>query len=76
MNTNSSNVRISPDENGNAIRVSKNNPEFGHVRLTQEKVAFGAQGWVNKKTRSKNGKKFRRNSYKHCIRVETLINIV
>jgi len=45
-------VTIVPDENGGVIRVSKNNPEFGHVRLTQEKVAFGAQGWVNKKTRS------------------------
>tara|TARA_R100001443_G_scaffold106599_1_gene116057 strand:+ start:249 stop:863 length:615 start_codon:yes stop_codon:yes gene_type:complete len=45
-------VAIVPDEHGSVIRVSKNNPEFGHVRLTQEKVAFGAQGWVNKKTRS------------------------
>ncbi len=45
-------VTIVPDENGSVIRVSKNNPEFGHVRLTQEKVAFGAQGWVNKKVRS------------------------
>ena len=45
-------VTIVPDENGSVIRVSKNNPEFGHVRLTQEKVAFGAQGWVNRKVRS------------------------
>ena len=45
-------VTIVPDEHGSVIIVSKNNPEFGHVRLTQEKVAFGAQGWVNKKTRS------------------------
>ena len=45
-------VTIVQDENGSVIRVSKNNPEFGHVRLTQEKVAFGAQGWVNKKVRS------------------------
>lgn len=45
-------VTIVPDENGGVIRVSKNNPEFGHVRLTQEKVAFGAQGWVNRKVRS------------------------
>ena len=45
-------VTIAPDEQGNVIRVSRNNPEFGHVRLTQEKVAFGAQGWVKKSTRS------------------------
>ena len=45
-------VTIVPDENGGVIRVSKNTPEFGHVRLTQEKVAFGAQGWVNRKVRS------------------------
>ena len=45
-------VTIVQDENGSVIRVSKNNPEFGHVRLTQEKVGFGAQGWVNRKVRS------------------------
>jgi len=45
-------VTIVQDENGSVIRVSKSNPEFGHVRLTQEKVAFGAQGWVNRKVRS------------------------
>ena len=49
MKTNSSKVRISPDEQGNAIRVSKNNPEFAHMRATQEKVDFSASGWVNRK---------------------------
>jgi len=39
-------VTIEPDELGNVIRQSKNNPEFGHVRITQEKVAFSASGWV------------------------------
>ena len=49
MNTNSSNVRISPDEQGNAIRVSKNNPEYAHMRITQERVDFTSNGWVNRK---------------------------
>ena len=42
-------VQINPDEMGNVIRVSKNNSEFGHIRLTQEKVTFGNTGWVNRK---------------------------
>ena len=52
MKTNSSNVSVNADEQGNAIRVSKNNPEYGHVRLTQEKVSFNTQGWVNRKVLS------------------------
>ena len=42
-------VQINPDEMGNVIRVSKNNSEFGHIRLTQERVSFGNTGWVNRK---------------------------
>jgi putative methionine-R-sulfoxide reductase with GAF domain len=49
MRTNSSKVRINPDEQGNAIRVSKNNPEYAHMRITQERVDFGSNGWVNRK---------------------------
>ena len=49
MKTNSSKVRISPDEQGNAIRVSKNNAEYAHMRITQERVDFGSNGWVNRK---------------------------
>ena len=36
------------DELGNVIRVSKNNPEFGHVRLQQERVTYTAAGWVKR----------------------------
>lgn len=43
-------VQIIPDEMGNVIRVSKNNAEFGHIRLQQERVAFTNTGWVNRKT--------------------------
>jgi hypothetical protein len=52
MKTNSSNVMVSPDEQGNAIRVSKTNPEYAHIRLTQEKISFGTQGWINRKVLS------------------------
>ena len=52
MKTKSTNVRISPDEQGNAIRVSKNNPEYAHMRITQERVDFSASGWVNRKVYS------------------------
>ena len=45
-------VIVTPDEHGNVIRVSKNNPEFGHVRLVQEKVAIGNGSWVKKQNRS------------------------
>ena len=45
-------VTVAQDELGNSIRVSKNNPEFGHVRLVQEKVGFGTSGWVKKSSRS------------------------
>ena len=48
MENKNSNVRISPDEQGNVIRVSKNNPEYGHVRLTQTRVGFSATGWVKR----------------------------
>ena len=49
MRTNSSKVRVNPDEQGNAIRVSKNNSEYAHMRVTQERVDFSASGWVNRK---------------------------
>ena len=42
-------VIVAPDEHGNVIRVSKNNPEFGHVRLVQEKVAIGNGSWADQK---------------------------
>jgi len=47
-----SKVTIVPDELGNVIRQSKNNPEYGHVRIAQESVGFTATGWVKKASRS------------------------
>jgi len=40
-------VKIEPDDLGNVIRVSKNNSEYGHVRITHDSVGFSASGWVN-----------------------------
>ena len=45
-------VTIVADDNGGVIRVSKNNPEFGHVRLVQDKTFIGTGGWVKKNNRS------------------------
>ena len=45
-------VTIVADDNGNVIRVSKNNPEYGHVRLVQEKTFIGAGNWAKRQTRS------------------------
>jgi len=47
-----SKVQIVPDDLGNVIRVSKNNSEYAHVRIIQEKVGFTANGWVKKTTLS------------------------
>lgn len=43
-----SKVQIVPDELGNVVRQSTNNPEFGYVRLEQERVSFGSNGWVKR----------------------------
>ena len=48
----SSKVTIVQDELGNVIRISKNNPDYGHVRLTQDAVTYTATGWVKKQSRS------------------------
>lgn len=45
-------VTIVADDNGNVIRVSKNNPEFGHIRLVQNRTAIGTGNWVKKQNRS------------------------
>jgi hypothetical protein len=39
-------VTIEPDELGNVVRQSKNNPDYGYVRITQDRVSFTATGWV------------------------------
>ena len=45
-------VTVVPDDNGNVIRQSQNSPEYGFVRVTQDSVQYGNNGWVQRKTRS------------------------
>ena len=41
-------VNIVADDMGNVIIQSKNNSEYGYVRLQQDRVTFGNNGWVKK----------------------------
>ena len=50
--TDNGKVTIAPDEQGNVIRVSRNNPEFGHIRLVQNRTSIGTSNWVKKQNRS------------------------
>lgn len=43
-------VKIVPNEMGAKIRISKNNAEYAHVLLKQEKAFIGTNGWVKKNT--------------------------
>jgi hypothetical protein len=45
-------VNIMPDEHGNKIRVSSNNPEFGYIRLQQNTTTIGANNWLKAQNRS------------------------
>ncbi len=41
-------VSIVADDMGNVIRQSQNNPEYGHIRLVQDRITIN-NGFVNKK---------------------------
>lgn len=45
-------VTVVPDDNGNVIRQSENNSEYGYVRVTQDALIINRRGFVNRKTRS------------------------
>jgi hypothetical protein len=45
-----SKVNILADDMGNVIRQSSNNSEYAYVRLQQDRVTFGNNGWVKKST--------------------------
>lgn len=45
-------VRVTADENGNVIGVSKNNPEFGYIRVEQLAPTVSATGWLSVNKRS------------------------
>ena len=40
------NVKVCADDMGNVIVQSKNNPEYGYIRLSQERVTFSQSGFV------------------------------
>tara|TARA_R100000231_G_scaffold46258_4_gene39752 strand:+ start:2337 stop:2933 length:597 start_codon:yes stop_codon:yes gene_type:complete len=45
-------IKVVPDELGNIIRVSKNNPKWGFIRVQQELGMWNKQGFFDHKTRS------------------------
>ena len=49
MNFKQQKVVIVKDDMGNAIRVSKNNAEYAHIRLSQTKSWLSAMGWFTKR---------------------------
>ena len=44
-----SKVFVTTDNLGNTIRQSKN-PEYGHVRIVQDRITINTSGWVSKKS--------------------------
>lgn len=44
-------VKVSANEAGQVVNVSKNNPEYGFIRVSQEKVSF-ENGWARTRTLS------------------------
>jgi hypothetical protein len=45
-------VTVVPDDNGNVIRQSENNAEYGYVRVIQDALIISKRGFVNRKSRS------------------------
>lgn len=39
-------VKVTADQHGNVIIVSKNNPEYGSIRVEQEAIQINEQGWL------------------------------
>ena len=44
-----SKVKVTADAAGNVIVQSVNNPEFGYIRVEQEKVLFSDSGFMERK---------------------------
>lgn len=47
-----SKVKVAADKDGNVIGVSKNNPEYGYVRVEQQATVINDQGWLRNVKRS------------------------
>jgi len=45
-------VVVTADANGNVIGISKNNPEFGYVRVEQNVTQVNERGWLRNVKRS------------------------
>ena len=43
---NNNKVNVTADDMGNVINQSKNSPDYGYVRLEQNRVTLGNNGWV------------------------------
>jgi len=42
-------VIVSSNEDGSVISLSKNNPEYGYIRVSQKRLVINKKGWVNLK---------------------------
>jgi len=42
-------VIVSSNEDGSVISLSKNNPEYGYIRVSQRRLVINKKGWVNLK---------------------------
>lgn len=40
-------VMVCPNEDNSVITLSKNNPEYGYIRVTQERLLINKKGWVS-----------------------------
>lgn len=47
-----SKVKVAGDEAGNVIVISKNNPEYGTIRVVQDRIVFDESGFARKKSLS------------------------
>jgi len=45
-----SKVKVTADETGSVIVVSKNNPEWAHIRVEQNRIVIDDNGFARKKT--------------------------
>ena len=45
-------VKVIGDLNGNVIKQSENNPEYGFIRLEQDTIQIDQNGWLKSVTRS------------------------
>ena len=45
-------VIVTADENGNVIGISKNNPEYGYIRVQQVTTQINEEGWLRNVKRS------------------------